>query len=63
MRDHPASEVMLREIAVFALVIIVSVIGVIFVMHLWEANLSIPFTYSGDELFVGAMVKTLIESG
>ena len=33
------------------------------ILNLWSANLEIPFSYDGDGLFEGMLVKSVIENG
>jgi phosphoglycerol transferase len=44
-------------------VVLASVVGVALVLNLWQADLSVPFSYGMDEYFAGATVKAMTESG
>ncbi|HTX44555.1 MAG TPA: hypothetical protein VMC61_07460, partial [Methanocella sp.] len=52
-----------RTIGAYALAIVLCLIILTVVMDLWEADLSVPFDYSGDALQAGMAVKGVIENG
>ncbi|HEY3274525.1 MAG TPA: hypothetical protein VGJ92_12210, partial [Methanocella sp.] len=53
----------LKPIAAYALGVILSLGIVAWVMRLWEAKLTIPWGYEGDQLFTGFTVKSIMDNG
>jgi hypothetical protein len=51
------------ELSAYALAVILCLIILIWVLRLWDADLSIPFSYSGDALMFGMYVKGIIDTG
>ncbi|WP_068779042.1 hypothetical protein [Paenibacillus sp. GM2] len=42
---------------------LLSVLFVIIILRLWNADMSVPLSYSGDSLLTGLMIKSIIDSG
>ncbi|TFD55478.1 hypothetical protein E3T43_11115 [Cryobacterium sp. Hh7] len=51
------------DVLLYSAAAVLSAVLVIITLQLWRANLSVPFTYRGDALPVGAHFKTVIEEG
>lgn len=47
----------------YSLAVVLSVAGVIWVMQLWKADLSVPFLYTGDAVAIATLVKSGIDNG
>jgi len=43
--------------------VVLTIIVLAWVMKLWKADLSVPFTYSGDGLYYSTVVKGMIDNG
>ena len=52
-----------RAIALYIGAVLLCVSILIYVMRLWNADLSIPFSYSGDALDYGMLIKASIDNG
>jgi hypothetical protein len=52
-----------KEIYYYAAAIFLCLIFLYLVMHLWSADISIPFVYGGDSTLTGAAVKGTIDNG
>ena len=53
----------LKKIGIYLLIVVLSILIEIWVLNLWEADLSIPFSYSKDALSQGAFIKGMIDNG
>ncbi len=47
----------------YSVTVVLTIILLVWVMKLWKADLSVPFTYDGDGLYYGAVVKGMIDNG
>ena len=52
-----------KEISYYLMAVLLCLIFLFLVMHLWAADLKIPFVYGGDGVWTGASVKGIIENG
>lgn len=52
-----------KNILAYAAAVALCLAILIWVMELWNANLHIPFSYSGDALFSGMSIKGMIDNG
>jgi phosphoglycerol transferase len=52
-----------RDIIIYFVAVLASFSILAWAMKLWEADLSIPFNYSGDSLFIGSLIKGIIDNG
>jgi len=52
-----------KIIGEFLIIAFVSIVILILILKLWNADLSIPFIYGGDALFSGALIKGMIQNG
>jgi phosphoglycerol transferase len=55
------SNPLLRSAAAYAATITLSIVILVWVTRLWQADIAIPFRYDRDALFLQANVKTLID--
>ncbi|MFA6000488.1 MAG: hypothetical protein WC828_00005 [Thermoleophilia bacterium] len=62
-----ASNSKTRAVAIYVLTVVLSLLTLAWVLKLWQANLSIPFTYDGnlssDEFPTAMHIKGIIENG
>lgn len=47
----------------YSTAVVLTIIVLVWVMKLWEADLSVPFNSSGDGLYYGAVIKGMIDNG
>jgi hypothetical protein len=52
-----------KTMAVYASLIIISLLVLAFIMQLWRADIHVPFRYDGDANMTGEWVKSLIDNG
>lgn len=52
-----------NELLYYIVSIILCILFLVVILNLWSANLEIPFSYDGDGLFEGLLVKSVIENG
>ena len=50
-------------IALYSLTVVLSLVVMVFVLSLWEADLRVPFGYHGDALWTGTVIKGMIDHG
>ncbi len=53
----------MREPMTYLASAVASLAATVYALRLWEADLRVPFGYSGDAVAVGAHVKTVLETG
>ena len=53
----------IKNITVYLLSIVLSLVFFILVTRLWKADLSIPLAYNGDVMFASANIKSIIDNG
>jgi len=53
----------IRVIAIYLMAITLSMGLLIWIMELWNADLRIPFSYGGDALLCGSLIKGIIDNG
>jgi hypothetical protein len=53
----------IRAIAAYLTAITLCILMLIWIMDLWNADIGIPFTYNGDALLCGSLIKGLIDNG
>jgi len=51
-----------REIAPYIICEVICILALIWILRLWDADLSVPFAYSGDALAMGSWFKGLIDN-
>ena len=52
-----------REAALYGAALVLCLAILTVVMKLWQANLTVPFSYDGDALLSGMLVKSIAENG
>lgn len=52
-----------RAAAAYLLTVLVTLIVLIWVLKLWQADLAVPFVYAGDGAFVSSAIKGMIDNG
>ena len=52
-----------KEISYYIISIVLCSVFLFWIMDLWSADLTIPFTYGGDALLESALIKGLIDNG
>jgi phosphoglycerol transferase len=51
-----------REIALYLFCEVICILGLIWILRLWDADFSVPFSYSGDGLAMSTLSKGLIDN-
>jgi len=51
-----------REIAAYLICEVLCILALIWILRLWDADLSVPFVYQGDAMAVGSLFKGLIDN-
>ncbi|HXG93041.1 MAG TPA: hypothetical protein VNN73_11845 [Blastocatellia bacterium] len=62
MENKGVRRELISAMTVYAVAVLLSLAGPIYVMRLWEADLSIPFQYSGDAVAIEALVKSGVDN-
>ncbi|RCX19016.1 hypothetical protein DFP94_10532 [Fontibacillus phaseoli] len=52
-----------KNIGYIIVSVLLSIIFTFSILKLWNADLSVPFSYSGDSLLTGLMIKSIINNG
>ena len=52
-----------NEFLYYIISILLCIVFLVVILNLWSANLEIPFSYNGDGLFEGMLVKSVIDNG
>ena len=51
-----------REIALYLICEIICILALIWILRLWDADISVPFAYAGDALMMSTLSKGLIDN-
>ena len=51
------------EVTYYTISLLLCLVFLIWSMQLWSADLSVPFSYSGDAIFEGELIKGVIDNG
>ena len=51
-----------REIALYLICELICILALIWILRLWDADISVPFTYAGDALMMNTFSKGLIDN-
>jgi hypothetical protein len=51
------------EVTYYIISLLLCLVFLIWSMQLWSADLSVPFSYSGDAIFEGVLIKGVIDNG
>ena len=52
-----------KEVTFYLISLLLCLVFLIWVMQLWSADLSVPFSYGGDAIFEGELIKGVIDNG
>jgi hypothetical protein len=52
-----------KEISCYVISLVICLGFLVWIMQLWSATLTVPFTYGGDAIFEGESIKGLIDTG
>jgi hypothetical protein len=62
-RDRDLKEYFSHVLLTYSLAVLLSLLGVIWIMQLWNADLSLPINYSGDAVSMAMLAKCGIDNG